>query len=102
MVFLMETKMRKQKIEMIRSLLGYPNMVVVDCKGKSGGLALMWNEDVDVEIQNFSQRHINGMVSTSGSGEQWMFTGFYGHPDPSKRYEAWDLLKYLKNLYSEP
>ena len=41
MVFLMETKSRKNKMERIRSKLGFPNMLVVDCVGKGGGLVLL-------------------------------------------------------------
>jgi hypothetical protein len=42
MVFLIENKLRKVKMDSIRSKLGFPNMIVVDCVGRSGGLALMW------------------------------------------------------------
>ncbi|XP_059436383.1 uncharacterized protein LOC132169350 [Corylus avellana] len=28
----------------------------------------------------------------------WKFTGFYGHPEASKRHEAWALLRYLGHL----
>lgn len=67
MVFLMETILRRNKMERIRSRLGFPNMLVVDCVGKSGGLALLWTEDVDVEVQNYSKRHINAKICTKPS-----------------------------------
>ena len=41
MVFLMETKLKREKMEVIRHKLGFPNLFVVDCVGKSGGLALL-------------------------------------------------------------
>lgn len=50
MVFLMETKLQKEKMERIRHILGFPNMFVVDCVGKSGGLALLWREEIIVDI----------------------------------------------------
>ncbi|XP_059436777.1 uncharacterized protein LOC132169841 [Corylus avellana] len=81
MVFLMETIMGKNKMERIRSRLGFPNMLVVDCVGKSGGLALLWTETIEVEVQNYSSRHINAKVSTKPSMGWWKFTGFYGHPE---------------------
>ena len=64
MVFLMETKstQKKKKMEVIRLKLGFENMFVVDCIGKSGGLALFWEEESGVEIQNFSHRHINAII----------------------------------------
>jgi exonuclease III len=39
-VFLMETRMRQVKMEKIRCALGFNNLFVVDCIGKSGGLAV--------------------------------------------------------------
>jgi hypothetical protein len=54
MVFLMETKLRKTKVELVRHKLGFPNLFVVDCVGKSSGLALLCAEDAYVDIQNFS------------------------------------------------
>jgi exonuclease III len=40
-VFLMETKLRANKMEKVQSQLGFEHMLVVDCVGKSGGLALL-------------------------------------------------------------
>jgi exonuclease III len=88
MVFLMETKLHKTKMENVRCKVGYPNMFVVDRIGKSGGLALLWNDEISVSIQNFSRRHINGVIENLGGVENWKFTGFYGHPDAAKRHEA--------------
>ena len=84
LVFLMETKLRKEKLERVRVKLGFPNMFEVDSVGKSGGLALFWNKEEKVEIQNFSRRHINASVIYGRSGNPWKFTSFYGHPNPSK------------------
>ncbi len=35
---------------------------VVEPVGRSGGLALLWKEEKEVEIYNFSRRHINAIV----------------------------------------
>jgi hypothetical protein len=42
--------------------VGFLNLFVVDSFGKSGGLAVFWEEDVIVDIQNYSQRHINRII----------------------------------------
>jgi hypothetical protein len=102
LVFLMETKLRKQKLEIIRSKLGFENMFVVDCVGKSGGLVLFWEEGWEVEVQNYSHRHINAIVHDQNLNADWKLTCFYGHPDPTKRHEAWDLLKLLARLTPDP
>jgi hypothetical protein len=40
-------------------------MFVVDCRGKSGGLILLWKSSAVVEIQNFSNNHINAVIKDS-------------------------------------
>jgi hypothetical protein len=62
LVSLMETKLRKEKMELIHCKLGFKNLFVVDSVGKSDDLALLWGEEIIVDIQNFSRRHINGVL----------------------------------------
>jgi exonuclease III len=98
LVFLMETKLRSYRVEGIKIRMGFRNVFVVDCVGKSGGLALMWSDDIQVDIQNYSRRHINAVVKTEMNGQLWKFTGFYGHPDVGRRHEAWSLLRQLESF----
>jgi exonuclease III len=102
LMFLMETKLRKNKIELIRTKIGFNNMFVVECVGKSGGLALFWEDGNNVEVQNFSHRHINAIVHNRVVDVDWKFTGFYGHPDSTKHHEAWQLLKILARMSPDP
>jgi hypothetical protein len=102
MVFLMETKLQKEKMELIRHKLGFSFMFVLDCIGRSGGLAPLWGDEILVEIQNFRHRHINRMIQSSCSNALWKFTSFYGHPNIAKRHEAWGLLKALGRLSPFP
>ena len=41
-VFLLETKLRKRRMERVRDKLGFANGLVVPSRGRSGGLALLW------------------------------------------------------------
>jgi hypothetical protein len=74
----------------------------VDCKGKSGGLMLLWNSNYSVEIQNYSRRHINDVVHSHSDDPSWKLTGFYGHPEAAKRGESWSLLRQLSTLSPSP
>jgi hypothetical protein len=100
-LFLMETKCSKVRIEMVRVKLGFTGAFTVDPVGRSGGLALLWKEEQEVEIQNFSRRHINAIIMEEGV-QPWKLTGFYGHPEWAKRHEAWDLLSHLKSYLPDP
>jgi hypothetical protein len=98
LVFLMETKMLSKCLEKIRLKIGFGNVFGVDSVGRSGGLALFWNDSLSVEIQNFSRRHINAIVGADGRNQLWKFTGFYGNSKPWKRKEGWDILRHLNTL----
>jgi hypothetical protein len=74
----------------------------VDCKGLSGGLILLWKSELDLEVQNFSQRHVNDVINSLEFGFSWKFTGFYGNPELAKREESWSLLKTLAELNLSP
>jgi hypothetical protein len=100
MVFCMETKLRSNKMAIIKQKLGFKNMLVVDSIGRSGGLALLWKDEVGVEVPNYSQRHINAIVKPPNLNKL-TFTGFYGHPKTHRR-KAWGLLKYLKSMELGP
>jgi ribonuclease HI/exonuclease III len=101
MVFLMETILPSKRLEKIRVKTGFNHVFGVDCVGRSGGLAILWNDDSLIEIQNFSRRHINAVVRTTTNGQCWKFTGFYGNPEAGKRHESWSLMRHLNSLLPE-
>ncbi|KAK1373805.1 hypothetical protein POM88_029998 [Heracleum sosnowskyi] len=49
-IFLCEKLARKSKMEWVQMRLGFQGMFVVDCIGRSGGLALLWQENDQVEF----------------------------------------------------
>lgn len=61
-VFLMETKLLASKFEGIRCKLRFGGCFVVDLMGRKGGLALLWEKEVDIEIINYSQHHIHAKM----------------------------------------
>jgi hypothetical protein len=75
---------------------------VVDSRGKSGGLMLLWNSSCGVEIHNFSRRNINALIQRFPNEPVWKFTGFYGNPEVGRRGESWALLRHLATLSPIP
>ena len=41
------------------------NCIAGEVRAKSGGLALLWEKEVSVVVQSYSQRHINAIVEIS-------------------------------------
>jgi hypothetical protein len=60
-------KCKRHKIEYIWVKMGFDCTFVVEPIGRSGGLALCWNDADMLEIQNFSRRHINAIVKNGDS-----------------------------------
>jgi hypothetical protein len=88
------TKEKKLTILFLMETKCHRNIMV----GRSGGLALLWNDTKFVEIQNYSRRHINAIVKDGDLAHSWKLTGFYGHPDWTKRHESWALLNHLRSF----
>jgi hypothetical protein len=100
-VFLSETKMDRKRLERFRWTLNMPNLMVKDCKGSSGGLALFWSKEVDLTIKSFSRYHIDAVVKED-CGREWRFTGIYGEPKAEVKDKTWKLMRILKNKYKKP
>ena len=101
-LFLMETLSKHKRLEPIRIKLGFVGLFVVDPVGRCKGLALLWKEVEELEIQNYSRRHINAIVKLEEDTHPWKLIGFYGHPNTAKRSESWALLKHLKEFSPIP
>ena len=55
-----------------------------------------------MDVQTFSPRHIDAIVTEEHGNRTWRFTSFYGHPETSKREESWRLLKELSKRSTLP
>lgn len=53
-VGLIETKLTTKRCEDLRCKLGFCECFPVNCHGKTGGLAILWKEEVSVVIKSFS------------------------------------------------
>lgn len=81
MVFLSETKLYSSKADRIKEVLGFCGGFGVASNGRSGGLLLLWSEEVDVVVTSYSAGHIDARIKMQ-DGFLWRFSGFYGNPDP--------------------
>ena len=93
-VFLIETWSNLEYLEIIRCQLRFNNKFVVPSTNRGGGLALFWNNELNLTIKNFSCHHIDTLVN-EGCEDVWRFTGIYGEPDTSRRGDTWTLLRRL-------
>ena len=71
-VFLIETKVGLSWMERLKYDLEFIQGLIVPSNGKSGGLALLWKEEMNVNVETYSNSHIDVMITdlaTNKSGE---------------------------------
>ena len=98
----METKVGVTRMVKVKERIDLPNGLIIPSEDRSGGMALLWVRDLDVEIKSFLRSHIDAIVIDPKSGFKWRMTGFYGNPEISLRKESWSLLRYLNSQYQMP
>ncbi|XP_055962295.1 uncharacterized protein LOC130015681 [Mercurialis annua] len=101
-VFLMETRMDKRRMERVCRNLEMEGLFTVDCEGKSGGLALMWGSSgTKVTILGSSKFHIDCFVEDENLNK-WRYTGVYGNPVQAQRIHTWTLMNRLRAMFNGP
>ena len=100
-VFLMETKLEKIPMERTGCKMQFNNIFVMPCVNMVGGLALLWREEINLDIQTYSNRHIDAFIN-HGVDDAWWFTSFSGDPDIANWENFWSLLRALSHQSNYP
>ena len=100
-IFLMETKNTDEVVlKKIQDLQFNSSKLVSPQSRSSGGLALLWNQKVDLEVLSESPNIIDTRISAEG---RTFFASFiYGEPERSKRKVIWDQLTEIGRNRAEP
>ena len=77
-LFLSETKQDSDFVQGFQTHFGFDNLVTVDPVGRSGGLALFYNNDHQVQVLYSSNRMID--VEAVALGKTVYLTFVYGDP----------------------
>ena len=75
--FLMETRLDSEGFDKLYSELPFPNRTIVKKPDLGGGLALIWKNDVMLELINYTDDYILVKVKEDDEFEWWL-TCFYG------------------------
>ncbi|XLR24789.1 hypothetical protein S83_052689 [Arachis hypogaea] len=95
----METRRKEAEMLKLRYKGGLANIVGVDCEGegkqRAGGLAVLWDETINVIIRFMSINHIDMEVKIKETSQKWRATGFYGCPEQENKKLILNLLNTL-------
>ncbi|XP_058741766.1 uncharacterized protein LOC131614157 [Vicia villosa] len=101
LIFLSETLANARKMETVRVTLKFDSCLAVDVDGRSGGLAVLWRNNIKCRVLNYSQNFVNMMIEDDIRG-QWRLTCYYGFPERGRRKLAWDMLRDLRDMSDNP
>lgn len=99
-VFLSETKNKRDYLENVCGHLGYHDLWTVEPEGIGGGLALLWKEEVQVKILSSSSRWIDTHIVWKD--KTFFLTGVYGDPISSERSKVWEQLIRIREGRNDP
>ena len=102
LVFLIETKYVVSEMARIKRKLERQQCLVVPSVNRGGGLALLWKNSLTVDVQTYSPRHIDAIVTEKNGNRKWRFTGFFGHPETNRRMDSWKLIEQLSKSSDLP
>lgn len=90
------------QIEKIVRSLKFNFFEFVPAIGKSGGLLLMWRQDLNIKVIVSSSSFINCMVFCNHSPTSWQLTCIYGPPIPTHKQQFWNSLDNIGNSLKGP
>lgn len=94
-IFLQETEVGSSFFNSCKYLLGCNNCLAVDCKGRSGGLFLLWKNTINLNVLHYSKSHTHGFIDNGNYG--WYFMGIYWNLDTAKKGDTWTLFSSTRN-----
>lgn len=62
LVFIMETTLVTHKVDHVKRRLQMDECFMVDPRVRSEGLVVLWRRDIEVEIVNYSTKHVHMKV----------------------------------------
>ena len=99
LIFLMETKVEKSMLVRIGRKIQYANCFEVPGHNTGGGLALFWAANSNVDVQAFSENHIDAIID-HGVDDAQQFTGFYGDPEIANQENSQSMLRTMSTRFT--
>ncbi|GMI75573.1 hypothetical protein HRI_001226600 [Hibiscus trionum] len=94
-VALFEPRINGLHADMVIARFGLSNSFRVEASGLSGGIWLLLNDVIDVEILKVSNQFVHGQARLTGSSHSMLFTVVYASPNATIRRDLWACLSDL-------
>lgn len=94
-VFLCEMKSNARHMDRLRLELNFDRSFTINSRGSSGGLCVLWKDEITLSLRSYSLNHIDFNMGDPGEVTYWCLTVFYGYYVVSDRYKSWRLFDSL-------
>jgi hypothetical protein len=95
---LSETHLDRDSGDRLRIALGYAHKFVVPSNGRAGGLMLLWDEHVNIQLKYEHTNYIDVLVSGETPDKDWRLTGIYGESVWRHKHKTW---RYMSDLHRQ-
>ncbi|XP_027067539.1 uncharacterized protein [Coffea arabica] len=100
-MFLCETKNQERYMKQVQKRVNFENRFVVNPKGRAGGLALFWKEDVVLLGVQGSDWYIAAIVVEKETNDDWWLVGIYASTEDRVRKHQWKTIEEKKREWGE-
>ncbi|XP_057426426.1 uncharacterized protein LOC130719838 [Lotus japonicus] len=105
-VFVMETKLSSSELLHHRGMGGLSGIFPVSCAGggksRSGGLGLLWREEIQIGVIHASLNHILFNITHPVTSDVMQIMAVYGFPEERFKARTWDLVRRAKPPHPMP
>lgn len=92
-IFLMETRAHRSKIERIMRSLKFHNCFVEEADGTTRGLCLIWSRKVNIQVLSHSLNLIHTFIYIPSAAQDFNCSFVYSPPTYQERRFFWDTLR---------
>ena len=89
---LSEAHLCRAKAGNLRKRLRFDEMLISVSDGRSGGLVMLWNNDLQVTSSEVTPNFIDIRINEN-SEAGWRLTGLYGEPSGDRNHLTWDYIR---------
>lgn len=72
MLCIVETQIARTWVKSLVGTLGFDKSYAVDSNGRSGGLGIFWNNDIQVDVFGYSDYHISARILEPDQDDWWL------------------------------
>ncbi|KAL5699684.1 hypothetical protein ACHQM5_030553 [Ranunculus cassubicifolius] len=101
-VFISETKTNSSQILSTIRYLEYENYFYMPPVGLAGGLLLIWNTNMDIQVLHHSKYIIHTKIKSKSGFGNWNASFYYGSPYQEEKEESWEELNKIAPTIDSP